>query len=399
MTKIQRRHFISTVAVAGAGTVLAQESPSLPAPAARTPLIRTPLVLMAPRADGIEAVWAVSRLSRGRLEWEAADGTRGSAGSDAFGFVPQSDHVLRVRLSGLKPGVTCRVRSHTTAVDDPETVVSDWKSFCPLNPAAKSTRFVLWNDTHIQDPTIRALHAATPAADFLIWNGDTCNDWKREDLLVPTLLYPGSCDITEQRPLFITWGNHDVRGPFAFRMPGVVAMPEDRPFYAFRSGPVAVICLHTGEDKPDDHPSFQGRVAFDVLRAEQARWLAATIRRPEFRDAPYRVVVCHIPLRWIDESMQDYANRGFDRHSGRSRAAWHDALVAWKAQVILSGHTHRSEWLPPTAEFPYGQLTGGGPQLAQATWTEAVADTARLQLTVRNLAGEIRHEISLKPVG
>ena len=77
------------------------------------------------------------------------------------------------------------------------------------------------------------------------------------------------------------------------------------------------------------------------LRAEQARWLREITQRPDLRDAPYRVVFCHIPLRWKDESPQDYAASGFDRHSGRSRAAWHDTLVAWKAQVILSGHTHR----------------------------------------------------------
>jgi len=392
---IRRRQFIGALATGGAGAALAQESLSVPKP----PLVRTPMVVMALRADGFEAVWAVSRLSRGRVEWEAADGgTKGTAGADAFGFVPQGENVLRVRLSNLNPGTTYRVRAHTIAADDRETVTSAWKTVRTLDAAATQTRFVMWNDTHINDETIRALHAATPSADFLLWNGDTCNDWTKDELLVPTLLHPGGCDITEQRPLFLTWGNHDVRGAHAFKMPGLVATPAGRPYYAFRSGPVAVICLHTGEDKPDDHPSFQGRVAFDVLRAEQARWLAETIRQPELRDAPYRIVFCHIPLRWRDESAQDYAKTGFDRHSGRSRAAWHNSLVEWKAQVILSGHTHESYWLPPTAEFPYGQLIGGGPQLARATWTEGVADATQLRLRVTNLGGKLLHEVTLKPV-
>lgn len=380
--------------------MLAQNVPATP-PAPQgplAPLIRTPMVLMAPRADGIEAVWAVSRLSRGQIEWVAEDGTTGMAAADTFGFVPQSENVLKVRLSGLKSGMTYRVRSHTTAADNQETITSAWKSFRPLNGAAAATRFVMWNDTHLNDESIRALHAATPAGDFLLWNGDTCNDWKSEELLVPALLNPGGCDITEQRPLLLTFGNHDVRGAHAFKMPGIVATPEGHPFYAFRSGPVAVICLHTGEDKPDDHRSFQGRVAFDTLRAEQARWLAETIRRPELRDAPYRIVFCHIPLRWIDESVQDYSKTGFDRHSGRSRAAWHDSLVAWKAQVILSGHTHRAEWLPPTEQFPYGQVTGGGPQPDRATWTEGVADASQLRLKVTNLGGTTLHDLTFKPL-
>lgn len=360
--------------------------------------VRTPLVLMAPRADGIEAIWAVDRLCTGRVEWESSDGRRGSVASNPYGFVPQSADVLRVRLTGLTPGATCRVRAVTRVAGEPEERPGAWRTFRTLDPAGSQTSFVVWNDTHIHDETIKRLHEVTPQADFLVWNGDTCNDWTSTDLLVPTLLHPGSCDITDGRPLLLTFGNHDVRGPRAFEMPDVVATPSNRPFYAFRSGPVAAICLHTGEDKPDDHPSFSGRVAFDALRREQAAWLADTIRQPGFRDAPYRFVFCHIPLRWLDESLQDYAGKGFDRHSGRSRDAWHESLVAWKTQMIVSGHTHRHAYLPPTNEFPYGQLVGGGPRREGATWIGGRADGEALTLQVHNLEGEVLQTVTLPPV-
>ncbi len=396
---MKRRHFLGTLSVSGAAGLLGPSArassdagPGVP-PA---PLVRTPLVIMAPRSDGFEAVWAVSRLARGHLEWQGPDGVPHTEARDAFGFVPQSDGVLRVRVEGLRPGVTYRVRSHTVAADDGEAVTSPWKTVRTLDARAATTRFVVWNDTHQNDESLRALHAVTPAADFLLWNGDTCNDWRSEDLLVPVLLHPGGCDITDGRPLLLSFGNHDVRGPHAFRLPEVIATPGGRPFYAFRSGPVAVICLHTGEDKPDSHPGFQGRVAFDALRAEQAVWLAETIQRPEMHDAPYRVVFCHIPLRWIDERPQDYANRGYDRHSGRSRALWHDALVAWKAQLILSGHTHQPAWLPPTDAFPYGQLIGGGPQPGRATWIEANASATELRFEMRDLQGQSVHRVTVQ---
>lgn len=48
-----------------------------------------------------------------------------------------------------------------------------WKSFRTLDPSATTTEFVVWNDTHEHDETLRKLHAATPRGDFLIWNGDT----------------------------------------------------------------------------------------------------------------------------------------------------------------------------------------------------------------------------------
>jgi len=392
---MKRRTFIGTLAVTGLGRALAQETGL---PQSKSSLVRTPIVLQSPRADGIEAVWAVSRLSRAHVEWEADDGSKGIAGADAFGFVPQGETILRVRVSGLQPGRSYRLRAVTQAADDGETIPSGWKTFRTLDRTAATTRFVMWNDTHIHNDTIRALHQATPAADFLVWNGDTCNDWTKDELLVPTLLHPGECDITEQRPLFITWGNHDVRGAYAFKTPQLIATPTGRPFHAFRSGPVAVICLNTGEDKPDNHPSFRGRVAFDALRAEQTRWLRETIQQPELRDAPYRVVFCHIPLRWKKEELPDYDHGGYDHFSARSRAAWHDVLVAWRTQVILSGHTHQDAWLPPTREFPYGQLIGGGPQKERATWTEGVADPEQLRLKVVNLAGKVLHDVTLKPV-
>jgi len=360
-------------------------------------LVRTPMMLMAPRVDGVEAIWAVSRTSLGRVESETAAGQRQIHASDPYGFTPQGAAVLRVRLTGFASGTTIRLRTITTAADDGETVVGEWKTFRTLDPSARTTRFAVWNDTHRHDEVIRQLHRVTPSADFLVWNGDTCNNWDNAADLIPTLLHPGGCDISAGRPVFLTWGNHDVRGPHAFRMPGIVAMPEGRPFYAFRSGPVAVICLHTGEDKPDNHPSFQGRPAFEALRREQAAWLAEVIRRPEMQ-APYRIVFCHLPLRWIDEGPQDYAADGYDRFSGASRALWHEHLVAWRTQTIISGHTHQSTWMPPTAEWPYSQLVGGGPEPGRTSWIEGSADESALRLCQRNLAGEILHDLTFSPL-
>lgn len=398
---MNRRTFLGTLTATAAGSATFNHSAESPgAVPAQSPsaLTKTPLVLMAPRADGCEAIWAVNQLSRGHIEWESMSGGGGTISSDRFGFVPQSREVIRIRLEGLTPGAEYRVRSVTISAADGLQETSPWKSFRTLHPSAGTTQFVVWNDTHIHNATIQRLHEVTPSADFLFWNGDTCNDWKTDDILIPTLLNPGERDITNGRPLFIAWGNHDSRGPHAFEMPNTVATPNNRPFYAFRSGPVPAICLHTGEDKPDDHPSFGGRVAFDALRREQAAWLAETIRLPEFRDAPYRILFCHIPLRWLKEESPDYTKGGYDHFSLRSRAAWHQSLVEWKTQLVISGHTHRDAFLPATEAFPYAQITGGGPQAERATWMQAKADENEFNLKVAGLDGATRHEVKLRPL-
>lgn len=396
---MKRRGFLvkSLGGMVGSGVVLAhgQQAGRSEAPA----LVRTPLNLMAVREDGVFGVWAVTSLCRGWLEWRSTEGETGKAAMTRAGFVPQTADVFRIELKGLKPGTDYEVRAVVQAVNGDRKEATPWKKFRTLDAKAASTRFVVWNDTHEHNETIRKLDDLTPPADFLVWNGDTCNDWKTEDILVPTLLHPAGRDITKERPMLIVHGNHDVRGKYGFRLPQMIGMTDDRPYCAFRSGPVAVICLHTGEDKPDDHPTFHGRVAFDELRKVQTAWLAEMIRSEGFRDAKYRVVFCHIPLRWIEEpETVDYADKGFDHYSKRSRDAWHDLLVEWKAQVIISGHTHHAELLAATDQFPYAQLVSGGPQLERARWIEGVADDKELKLVVKDLAGNVTHQAAFPPV-
>lgn len=383
---------------AGPGVLVAKPEPL--GPLLEGELVVTPGMLMAPRVDGVDVVWAVKRLARGWVEWRGGDGSVGRADADAFGFVPQGDAVIRVRVAGLRAGVAYELRAVAEAgAGEAARWEGPWQKFRTLDPAAGVTRFAVWNDTHQWLDTVRKLHEVTPAVDFLVWNGDTCNDWHEEEWLVPTLLHPGGVAVTDGRPLVMVWGNHDVRGKWAFRMQDLMATPDGRPYQAFRSGPVACICLHTGEDKPDAHPSFGGRVNFDVLRAEQAAWLERVIVRPEIRDAPYRVVICHLPLRWTEEVVPDFAKGGFDHFSHRSREAWHGALVRWGAQVVVSGHTHQHAFLAATPEFPYAQLVGGGPQLERATLILGEADADGLRLVTRDMAGTVLREVRFPPRG
>ena len=372
-------------------------------------LVDSPPVLMSPRSDGIEVVWSVTAPARGWVEWLPAGVNpqskrrieRRLADLDPFGFVPQGTRILRVRIDGWQPGTEYAIRTVTEATQDDRRVESDWKQIKTLDPTASATSFVVWNDTHQREETLRRLDDASPQADFWVWNGDVCNNWNDPDEIAPTILTPGGRDATDGRPLHFVWGNHDVRGPWAYRLPEVVATPEGRPFYAVRSGPIAAIMLNTGEDKPDDHPTFEGRPAFEQLREIQAEWLAEQIRRPGFVDAPYRVVFCHMPLRWLDERMltdADYAGGEWDHYSRVGRDLWHDALVQWGAQVVISGHTHRSAWIAATEEFPYAQLTGGAPASWAATWIEGDADAERFSLITRRLDGSVLRETSFPPL-
>jgi len=392
---MDRRRFLQFTGVASvaASSTLPAESSS----AGRELKSVLPPVVMAPRHDGVEIAWMVPSLKKGYVEFGESEKFGQVARGTDWGLRPADDQVIKVKLDGLKTGTKYYYRTVTESFSTklPDKVVGQTRSFTTLAPAKETTSFSVWNDTHRHTETIVALQKLTPKSDFLLWNGDISNNWYKEEEVAPTVLHPGGVDFTKEHPLMVLRGNHDMRGSYAFKFEDVAATPSGLPWFAFRSGPVAFICMDTGEDKDDDNPNLFGRVACEPMRQAQAEWLAKVIEQPEIENAPYKVVFCHIPLRGDNETVK----RSYDHHSQRSRDLWHDGLVKWGAQVIVSGHTHRPYLLPATKNLPYQQLVGGGPKLAQATLITGEADANSLVIKSSLLDGKVLHEVKLKPLG
>lgn len=411
---MNRRHLLRNVGVAGLGpglasSLLASASASEGQGTAARP--DTPAAY-APRPDGATIVWAVDGPSIGWVEYgEAGTSQTGRiARADGSGFIPHGDRVVRVRLQGLAPGKSYWYRTHTRPAPSspkpapaPDVRTSPTYTLTLPNPDAKETHFCIWNDTHDHPETLTRLAELTQAEpfDFLFWNGDVSNNINEEAQIPGLYLRPrGGVDLARGPAILFARGNHDVRGPYANRLSEYIDFPDRKPYYSFRSGPVAAIVLDTGEDKPDDHPSFLGLVDFEPLIREQALWLADEIEKPHLKDAPFKVVFCHIPLRWRNETAPNYATGGFDHFSRRGRDAWQPALARWGAQIVVSGHTHQPHHMPATSEFPFEQLIGGGPKLdVNASLIRVHADQDGL--TFRRIAAKDGREAfrtTLKPL-
>lgn len=415
---MNRRAFLKNAGLTALGAGIAQPAFAADQAPAGKPRSGSPAVY-APTADGATVIWPVPENSVGWVSYSEA-GTEGPvriAKSDGFGFVANGEHVVRVRLRGLTPGKTYRYRTHTRAVhSSPKGVaaamvtVGEPRELRVLDSDARETIFCVWNDTHDVPATLAKLSELTrkQSPDFLLWNGDVVADRinrAASDISGVYLQPRGDTDLSLGPPVMFVRGNHDCRGAEANRLSDYIDYPENRPCFSFRSGPVAGIVLDTGEDKPDDHPELLGLGDFETLIRDQGEWLAREIEKPHLRDAPYKVVFCHIPLRWRNESSPDFKKGGYDRWSARGRKAWHASLVKWGAQIVVSGHTHERWFTPASAEFPYAQIVGGGPGRSGFAGADrpflivAKADAKKLTFRLFDLpAGDTVFETAFPPL-
>jgi hypothetical protein len=176
-------------------------------------------------------------------------------------------------------------------------------------------------------------------------------------------------------------------------VPRFTGTPGDCYYYAFRSGPVAVLVMDTGEDKPDDSPYFGGMAAFQPMQRRQAEWLRAVARASWFREAPFKVLFCHIPLyskRDIFPTHERWEHHNFCQEH------WEKPLLEAGVKLIVSGHTHDPDWRPAGEGQPIAQLIGGAPQPGFATFIEGVATRDGLTVRMSKLGGEIVAEFEME---
>jgi len=147
-----------------------------------------------------------------------------------------------------------------------------------------------------------------------------------------------------------------------------------------------MITLDTGEDKPDWHPAWSGMANYEPYRELQAAWLARALARPEIQSAPYIVAFCHIPLLDADPK----ANPGnlleqFADYQWSCAQMWGPLFSKFGVQLLIAAHQHRFTYAEPTADRPWAQIVGGGPEMNRATSIYLEANKDEMKLTCEKL--------------
>lgn len=374
----------------GGGTASEKE----PAQARELRLDSAP-VLQNPRPDGITVVWAVTRRATGWVEYGETQDLGSRADPVMFGQHLLEQHVLAVRLEKLKPATTYYYRAVAAAIDfnnnltwkRGSTVGSEIFAFRTPTDSAEDATFSVINDTHANAQTVPRLFAELlkNPADYTIWNGDLGIDAQDAEAtdevvmehIIRDVLRPAGSAYAATKPLLFVAGNHDVRSAAAHLLAKAFTPWNSGPLgrcFVFRHGPLAIVALDTGEDKPDAHGYLGGMGAFEPYRVAQREWLSRAVAREDFRSAPCKVGLMHIPLYGANSC-------------AHSRSQWSAILSESGVQLIICGHDHSYRYDPPDAAHRFGQLVGGGPLPQQATLIRGHATRSGLAVQMCDLSG------------
>lgn len=317
--------------------------------------------------DGFTMIWTTTTDAAVWVETAPDDGTHFYAAErpkyyDSHLGRRRLGKLHRVRVGGLEPGKTYRYRIMQQAVLSDEgnkRVVlgegygSDILKHAPYpvtTPSADRNELEFWmvNDIHGRDSVFRLLIGDAPRQkpDFVCLNGDLLNSIESEKALFEGFLASASELLTPAGiPLVVTRGNHDGRGKFARHWLDYFPTPTGESYYTFRRGPVFFVVLDGCEDKPDSDIRYYGLSTADAYREQQAQWLRGVVAGEEFRSAPYRIVLIHMP-----------PNKG---------RGWHGELEIERLflpildgsgiDLMLCGHYHRYQWIDDLsrgADFP-----------------------------------------------
>ena len=167
-------------------------------------------------------------------------------------------------------------------------------------------------------------------------------------------------------------GNHEMRGPFAREFFDYVPTVEGRFYYARDAGPVHLIVLDTGEDKPDDTNVYALLNKTTPYRAAELAWLREHVKTsPRVASAPFRVIAMHQPRwGWLADGNQP----------------WIDVANEAGVDLVIAGHTHRFSYTRarPGRAARYHLLVVGQDQVARVD-----ATTTELKIVVTGTDGKV----------
>lgn len=256
----------------------------------------------------------------------------------------------QVRIARLEPGKTYRYRIFQQAVLSDEgnrrvilgdAYGSDILKQKPyqvktLDKNAVDCRFSVMNDIHENDSLFQKLseRMLDRGNNFVVFNGDMLTQIESRSQVEDYYMKSASKLFSGNTPIYAVRGNHEFRGAASYDFMKLFPTSTGLPYYTVRQGPAFIVFMDSGEDKPDSDIRYYGLSLSDQMRAQEAEWLQKVVDSEEFRLAPIKIVVIHMPpmadgwhgVREVDRLFMPILNKaGVD--------------------LMLCGHLHKLQYI------------------------------------------------------
>lgn len=338
----------------------------------------------------VSIVWVADKPSIGWVELAPDDGSHFYQQErpkyfDTKNGVKKTSTVHVVHLTGLTPGTRYRYRVFAQEVlshvhykvmygEVASTAVYQKKPlmFTTSDPDRESVSFAMVNDIHGRSDALEKLvsQCDLKKTDLFLFNGDMVSFFNNEKEIFDGFMDKAIQLFASETPMYYTRGNHETRGAFATSFQNYFSPGEENIYYTFRQGPVCFVILDSGEDKPDSDIEYFGITDYDRYRTEQAAWLKQVVNSKEYREAPFKVVVCHMPP--------------FGGWHGEKEVEQKFIPVLQEAapDLMLCGHLHRYKRNDAGEEIPFPVIVNSNNSVLKAE-----ATGRSLQITVVDAEG------------
>lgn len=343
----------------------------------------------------VTVLWVTSTDAMSWVEIAPDDGSHFYADERPQYFQTENGRKLvgklhQITIKGLEKGTTYRYRIYSRQVFDhlhwdtsfgKVAASNPYRtfSFTTLDQDKPEFSFTVVNDIHEDPEALEDLlsHVDLEKRDFVVYNGDMMTHINSEEHMFKGFMDKTVELFASHKPFYYARGNHETRGPFSTRFMNYFPTPSGKPYFTFRQGPVFFLFLDGGEDKPDSDIEYGGLSAFDEFREEQAKWLEKVVESEEFKNAPQKVAIIHIP---------PYTS------------TWHGTLEVERLfapilneagiDLMISGHTHRHGFIPAGEkgnQFPI--LINGNREVV-----DVQVLSSGLEIQIKDRDGNLKHE-------
>lgn len=350
---------------------------------------------------GVNIVWTTNKNAISWVELAPNDSTHFYAEERKKYFaaangLKKEGTVHNVRIDGLQPATTYRYRIYSQEVVSHESYIVQYgtvaaarayqaklPTFTTISKTADTIGFAVINDIHQRNEVMKTLlnQVDWKQTDMVFFNGDMQNNSRSEEQIFTSFMDTATSLFADHIPMYYARGNHETRAEFATAFPRYFPTVSGKLYYLVRIGPICFVVLDTGEDKPDSDIEYSGISDFDEYRIQQAAWLKAALKTADYVNAPYKVVIGHIPPfgGWHGEKEVDEKFVPLLNEAG--------------AQIMLAAHLHRSvKRLPEAGGAHFPILVNSNNSIIKAKATKD-----NLLIEMYDLQGKLMDSIKINP--